>query len=119
MSKARLCGPKNIPIVQYLVPFYKEKFVGSDELMRWFRLYNYFHLKIGSKKKLENYVNAQYAPDTLASGITLVGSGAAGNYLKYFKWLNVRHRLIIELGESELLMFWCSFEVKYVIMKQF
>lgn len=111
MSKARIIGPRNIPIVQYIVPFYKEKFVSPDQVMRWFRQYNQFQLRTGPKKRLENYVNAYYSPDTLASGITLVGSGLAGNYLKYFKWLNVRNRLVIELGEGE---FWRSFCVVFV-----
>lgn len=99
MCKSLLQVQKNLPIVQYLVPFYKEKFVSNNEVVEWFRLYNYFNMKIKSRKKQENFVGAKFAPDTHASGVTLVGSGWPANYLKYMRWLNVKHRLIIELGK--------------------
>lgn len=90
---------KKSQIVQYIVPFYKEKFVSRDELIRWFRLYNRFNMRTASnKKKFENYVNCN-SPDTPSSGLTLVASGLPTAYLKYIKWLNVKHRLIVELGE--------------------
>jgi hypothetical protein len=48
--------------LKYLVPFYKDKFVTSKEVVKWFRQYNYFHTKRLAKNKVENFVNYAYPP---------------------------------------------------------
>ena len=51
--------------MKYIVPFYKDKFVTAEQVVKWFRHYNNFYMNIANKKKLDYFVAAPYCPGLL------------------------------------------------------